>query len=170
MVSVVMVRCSPLHPLPPRRPSHITRYGPPPSYPNLKIPGLNAPIPEGASYGYHPGGWGKPPVDEFGRPLYGDVFGTADADHDEAEDVGVPKDKWGQVPRSHGLYISAHLKRALHPPSLPLSIPSILPTFRLPTHLSTHPPFLPRSLPLSRNPDLPHFSPSLPSMPLPLFF
>lgn len=22
------------------------------------------------------GGWGKPPVDEFGRPLYGDVFGT----------------------------------------------------------------------------------------------
>lgn len=40
------------------------RYGPPPAYPNLKIPGLNAPIPEGASFGYHPGGWGKPPVDE----------------------------------------------------------------------------------------------------------
>lgn len=40
------------------------RYGPPPSYPSLKIPGLNAPIPPGASFGYHPGGWGKPPVDE----------------------------------------------------------------------------------------------------------
>lgn len=40
------------------------RYGPPPSYPHLKIPGLNAPIPLGASFGYHPGGWGKPPVDE----------------------------------------------------------------------------------------------------------
>lgn len=40
------------------------RYGPPPSYPHLKIPGLNAPIPAGASFGYHPGGWGKPPVDE----------------------------------------------------------------------------------------------------------
>ncbi|KAK8952157.1 hypothetical protein KSP39_PZI004175 [Platanthera zijinensis] len=40
------------------------RYGPPPSYPQLKIPGLNAPIPPGASFGYHPGGWGKPPVDE----------------------------------------------------------------------------------------------------------
>jgi splicing factor 3B subunit 2 len=53
------------------------RYGPPPSYPNLKIPGLNAPIPEGAQWGYHPGGWGKPPTDEFGRPLYGDVFGQA---------------------------------------------------------------------------------------------
>lgn len=24
----------------------------------------------------HPGGWGKPPVDEYGRPLYGDVFGV----------------------------------------------------------------------------------------------
>lgn len=31
------------------------RYGPPPSYPNLKIPGLNAPIPEGCSFGYHAG-------------------------------------------------------------------------------------------------------------------
>ena len=51
------------------------RYGPPPSYPNLKIPGLNGPIPEGCSFGYHAGGWGKPPVDENGRPLYGDVFG-----------------------------------------------------------------------------------------------
>ena len=43
---------------------NMQRYGPPPSYPKLKIPGLNAPIPPGASYGYHPGGWGKPPVDE----------------------------------------------------------------------------------------------------------
>merc|ERR1719495_2895406 len=55
------------------------RYGPPPSYPNLKIAGLNAPIPDGCSFGYHAGGWGKPPVDELGKPLYGDVFGTADA-------------------------------------------------------------------------------------------
>jgi len=51
------------------------RYGPPPSYPNLKIPGLNCPIPEGCSFGYHVCGWGKPPVDEYGKPLYGDVFG-----------------------------------------------------------------------------------------------
>lgn len=40
------------------------RYGPPPSYPHLKIPGLNAPIPPGASFGYGLGDWGKPPVDE----------------------------------------------------------------------------------------------------------
>lgn len=56
------------------------RYGPPPSYPNLKIPGLNAPIPEACAFGYHAGGWGKPPVDEKGKPLYGDVFGTMNAD------------------------------------------------------------------------------------------
>ena len=56
------------------------RYGPPPSYPHLKVPGLNAPIPEGCSFGYHAGGWGKPPVDEFGRPLYGDVFGITSGD------------------------------------------------------------------------------------------
>lgn len=52
------------------------RYGPPPSYPRLKIPGLNVPIPDGCSFGYHAGGWGKPPVDETGKPLYGDVFGV----------------------------------------------------------------------------------------------
>ncbi|KAJ1443502.1 hypothetical protein B484DRAFT_276981 [Ochromonadaceae sp. CCMP2298] len=57
---------------------NMQRYGPPPSYPSLKVPGLNAPLPAGAQYGYQPGGWGKPPVDEYGRPLYGDVFGTAE--------------------------------------------------------------------------------------------
>jgi Splicing factor 3b, subunit 2 len=62
------------------------RYGPPPSYPNLKIPGLNAPIPDGCSFGYHAGGWGKPPVDESGRPLYGDVFGIQGQDYQ----VGQP--------------------------------------------------------------------------------
>ncbi|KAI8899752.1 hypothetical protein BC833DRAFT_584504 [Globomyces pollinis-pini] len=55
---------------------NMQRYGPPPSYPQLKVPGLNAPIPEGAQWGFHPGGWGKPPCDENNRPLYGDVFGS----------------------------------------------------------------------------------------------
>lgn len=50
---------------------NMQRYGPPPSYPNLKIPGLNAPLPMGCSYGYHLNGWGKPPVDQLGRPLFG---------------------------------------------------------------------------------------------------
>jgi hypothetical protein len=35
--------------------THVQRYGPPPSYPALKLPGLNAPLPAGASYGYQPG-------------------------------------------------------------------------------------------------------------------
>ncbi|SCZ96418.1 BZ3500_MvSof-1268-A1-R1_Chr8-2g10180 [Microbotryum saponariae] len=72
------------------------RYGPPPSYPNLRIPGLNAPIPEGAAWGFHPGGWGKPPLDEFGRPLYGDIYGVLDQNQ---QDQGVPveKDIWGEL-------------------------------------------------------------------------
>lgn len=52
------------------------RYGPPPSYPNLRIAGLNAPIPDGAAWGFHAGGWGRPPLDSYGRPLYGDIYGV----------------------------------------------------------------------------------------------
>lgn len=48
------------------------RFGPPPSYPNLKIPGVNAPIPPGASWGFTPGQWGRPPVDDSThRPMWG---------------------------------------------------------------------------------------------------
>ena len=35
---------------------------------------------QGCMFGYHAGGWGKPPVDEHGKPLYGDVFGTQNPD------------------------------------------------------------------------------------------
>ncbi|XP_048486036.1 splicing factor 3B subunit 2 isoform X4 [Plutella xylostella] len=73
------------------------RYGPPPSYPNLKIPGLNAPIPEGCAFGYHAGGWGKPPVDELGKPLYGDVFGHTASGHDDGEDQEVDRTMWGEL-------------------------------------------------------------------------
>ena len=76
---------------------NMQRYGPPPSYMNLKIPGLNAPIPEGASYGFHAGGWGKPPVDEFGRPLYGDVFGTVESASAEKLADGLSREPWGQM-------------------------------------------------------------------------
>ncbi|KAF7137528.1 hypothetical protein RHSIM_Rhsim07G0122000 [Rhododendron simsii] len=67
------------------------KHGPPPSYPNLKIPGVNAPIPPGASYGYHPGGWGKPPVSE-----YGDVFGVQQQYNQEEELVCNTK-HWGDL-------------------------------------------------------------------------
>ncbi|CEQ40820.1 SPOSA6832_02464, partial [Sporobolomyces salmonicolor] len=73
------------------------RYGPPPSYPNLRIPGLNAPIPEGAAWGFHPGGWGKPPLDEYGRPLYGDIYGVATNANDQPAGEPVEKEPWGEL-------------------------------------------------------------------------
>ncbi|XP_014770914.1 splicing factor 3B subunit 2 [Octopus bimaculoides] len=74
------------------------RYGPPPSYPNLKIPGLNAPIPESCSFGYHAGGWGKPPVDESGKPLYGDVFGTQSGEFQTiVSEEEIDKTHWGEL-------------------------------------------------------------------------
>uniref|UniRef100_A0A673LRE5 PSP proline-rich domain-containing protein n=1 Tax=Sinocyclocheilus rhinocerous TaxID=307959 RepID=A0A673LRE5_9TELE len=89
------------HKVPPPWLIAMQRYGPPPSYPNLKIPGLNAPIPEGCSFGYHAGGWGKPPVDETGRPLYGDVFGTNAIDfHAKAEEEEVDRTTWGELEAS----------------------------------------------------------------------
>lgn len=66
------------------------RYGPPPSYPFLRIPGLNAPIPEGASFGYGPGQWGQPPINEKGEPLYGDVFGQV-----PVQEEAIPDYRWG---------------------------------------------------------------------------
>jgi splicing factor 3B subunit 2 len=73
------------------------RYGPPPSYSHMRIPGLNCPIPTalGAQFGYHAGGWGKPPVDEYGRPIYGDVFGVDTGGIDEGEDV-IDRVRWGE--------------------------------------------------------------------------
>jgi len=86
------------HKVPPPWLISMQRYGPPPSYPNLKIPGLNSPIPEGCSFGYHAGGWGKPPVDETGKPLYGDVFGTSDSAYSQQIPVEeVDQTLWGEM-------------------------------------------------------------------------
>jgi len=76
---------------------NMQRYGPPPSYPNLKIAGLNAPIPPSSQFGYHPGGWGKPPVDEYGRPLYGDVFGTAAPEPPPEVTQPIERKHWGEL-------------------------------------------------------------------------
>ncbi|KAJ3162390.1 Splicing factor 3B subunit 2 [Geranomyces michiganensis] len=76
---------------------NMQRYGPPPSYPQLKIAGLNAPIPEGAQWGYHPGGWGKPPVDEYGRPLYGDVFGSLAQEVPSEHVTPIERTPWGEL-------------------------------------------------------------------------
>ena len=75
------------------------RYGPPPSYPALKIPGLNAPPPPGASWGFHPGGYGKPPVDEAtNRPLYGgDIFGVLQQQQNTQQGEAIVRDIWGEL-------------------------------------------------------------------------
>lgn len=87
---------------------NMQRYGPPPSYPSLKIPGVNAPLPlEECQYGYHTGGWGKPPVDAFGRPLYGgnpfDKPGSESNDQNQGELVTsdgktLVQTDWGALP------------------------------------------------------------------------
>jgi len=100
---------------------NMQRYGPPPSYPNLKIPGLNAPLPKDCSYGYHVNGWGKPPVDAFGRPLYGGnpfdppgssgMNSTTDWDFDATSGAIITSDgktigrkPWGALPGDDGGY------------------------------------------------------------------
>ena len=85
---------------------NMQRYGPPPSYPHLAIPGLNAPLPnDQCQYGYHSGGWGKPPMDQYGRPLYGgnpfDPPGTNKRDEDNKTGIvtsdgkTIAKSPWG---------------------------------------------------------------------------
>jgi splicing factor 3B subunit 2 len=74
------------------------RFGPPPSYPALKIPGLNAPPPPGGQWGFHPGGYGKPPVDEYNRPLYGgDIFGVLQPQVNAQLGEPVEKTLWGEL-------------------------------------------------------------------------
>ena len=74
------------------------RFGPPPSYSALKIPGLNAPPPVGASWGFHPGGYGKPPVDEYNRPLFGgDIFGVLQPQQNAQLGEPVEKTLWGEL-------------------------------------------------------------------------
>mmetsp|Transcript_34168 Transcript_34168/g.82770 ORF Transcript_34168/g.82770 Transcript_34168/m.82770 type:complete len:575 (+) Transcript_34168:213-1937(+) len=76
---------------------NMQRFGPPPSYPNLKFPGVNAPIPPGASYGFNDKQWGKAPVDAYNRPLYGDVYGTQAKDSDLYPVDEKFKEAWGQI-------------------------------------------------------------------------
>lgn len=53
---------------------------------------------QGASFGYHAGGWGKPPVDEQGKPLYGDVFGIQQQEAPVMEeDEQIENQPWGEL-------------------------------------------------------------------------
>lgn len=84
--------------LPPPWLINMQRFGPPPSYPALKIPGLTAPPPPGGSWGFHAGGYGKPPVDEKQRPLYGgDIYGIASQQQNIPQGEPVEKELWGEL-------------------------------------------------------------------------
>lgn len=54
---------------------------------------------QNCSFGYFVGGWGKPPVDETGRPLYGDVFGLEqqESGHGVQEEEEIDKSFWGEL-------------------------------------------------------------------------
>ena len=46
----------------------------------------------------HAGGWGKPPVDEQGKPLYGDVFGIQQQEAPVMEeDEQIESQPWGEL-------------------------------------------------------------------------
>eukprot|EP01132_Coremiostelium_polycephalum_P005329 gene5329-6645_t len=71
---------------------HMQKVGPPPSYPNLRVPGVNSPIPEGCQYGTHPGGWGILPMNEFGKQLYMDPAGDS-----ATQNNYVTREHWGEL-------------------------------------------------------------------------
>ncbi|QIX01494.1 hypothetical protein AMS68_007011 [Peltaster fructicola] len=48
------------------------KHGPPPSYPAIRLPGLNAPLPPGANWGFELGQWGRAPVkDDYAKTPLG---------------------------------------------------------------------------------------------------
>ncbi|KAJ7801918.1 hypothetical protein B0H14DRAFT_2894345 [Mycena olivaceomarginata] len=104
------------------------RFGPPPSYPTLRIPGLNSPYLKGtAQWGFHPGGWGKPPLDEYNRPLYGDVFGVLPKAGDGA-DMGEPIDKnlWGELEPEEGKFTPSGMASVVSTVAAGLETPDFL--------------------------------------------
>lgn len=62
-----------------------------------------------------PGGWGKPPVDAQGNPLYGDVFGLAQDDEDSDAGGGgaqrLTQDKQGRAQGQDVLLCSGSVAR-----------------------------------------------------------
>lgn len=71
------------------------KIGPPPSYPNLKLPGLNAPLPYGCDWGLGANGWGQVPVNEQGLPSWGgNPFGKSSEQQIEEKQL-----LWGTLHR-----------------------------------------------------------------------
>lgn len=74
------------------------KLGPPPSYPNVRIPGLNAPLPPRCEWGNHHGGWGQVPLAENGTPVWGgNPFAMVDQDAENECQL------WGVMERGSGV-------------------------------------------------------------------
>ena len=65
------------------------RYGPPPAYPNLRIPGVNAPVPDSVHYGM-----GKLFTDERGFTVYSDCHGLNKAIYSKRS---MQRAHWGEL-------------------------------------------------------------------------
>lgn len=84
---------------------NMQKFGCPPSYPAMKVSGVNAPLPPGGKWGFEPGQYGKPPVtDEVTMtPLWGgDLFGTEALKRQEARrarppEAPVSRALWGEL-------------------------------------------------------------------------
>jgi len=78
---------------------NMQRYGPPPSYPNLKIPGVNCAIPEGGHYGM----MFQKPLDDQGKPISGgNIYGTMRTTEFDEEITQVDKSLWGEIMEEEG--------------------------------------------------------------------
>jgi hypothetical protein len=70
----------------------------PPSYPTVKVPGLNAPLPSGARWGLSKGEWGQPARAADNSLIFGSVL--REIDDDTVDASGMSKDQlWGAVRR-----------------------------------------------------------------------
>ena len=75
------------------------KLGPPPSYPAMKIPGVNAPPPLGSDWGFHAGGYGKAPTDEDGKPLWGgDLFGMGESRQEDKDENQLRAEQVDKTP------------------------------------------------------------------------
>ena len=97
--------------------ANMQRYGPPPAYPNLRIPGVNAPLNDPAAY-VTMNLWKEPVVKdnrelvwEFrgGSGHWGEIVEDDDEDNEDNDDIGIEQDGLelsddGEKPNVKGLF------------------------------------------------------------------
>ena len=97
--------------------ANMQRYGPPPAYPNLRIPGVNAPLNDPAAY-VTMNLWKEPTIKdnrelvwEFrgGNGHWGDIVDDDDDDNEDNDDIGIEQDGLelsddGEKPNVKGLF------------------------------------------------------------------